>query len=110
MSSFMLDLPADFADYEWEVEAKGWFVARLAASGRQYLLNIYDPVRLGQTIEDDLKSGRVFFEPNLVVVETVTRANIERAATLLIESGWLANLVPEEPKEVDGRDKPGPDE
>jgi hypothetical protein len=108
MSSFKLDLPADFADYEWEVEAKGWFVAPLAASGRQYLLSIYDPVRLGQTIEDDLKGGRVFFEPNLVVVETVTRANMARAATLLIESGRLIDLVPAEPKEVDGRDKPGP--
>jgi hypothetical protein len=52
MSSFSFDLPEDFADYTWEVEAKGWFAgARLTISGKEYQLIFYEPVRLAQTIE-----------------------------------------------------------
>ena len=87
MSRFSFELPADFADYQWEVEAKGWFSeARLVVSGKRYRLNFYDPVRLGQTIEDGLQRDRAFFEPNLVVVQSVTRVNMERAAVLLAQS------------------------
>jgi len=96
MSNFSFVLPADFDDYAWEVEAKGWFSeARMTVSGKHYRLNFYDPVRLAQTIEGDLQEGPVFFEPNLVVVPTVTKSNMERAVKLLIQSGQLASLVAE---------------
>jgi hypothetical protein len=85
MSSFSFDLPADFAEHEWEAEAKGWISeARLTVSGKQYRLHFFDPARLGQEIQDELECGRVFFEPNLVVVQSVTKANMERAAALLV--------------------------
>lgn len=93
MLNWSLDLPADFADYEWEIEAKGWFDARLIASGQQYVLHFYDPARLGQQIDDELRRQRFFCEPNLVVVQSVTRANMEHAARSLVESGQLANPV-----------------
>jgi hypothetical protein len=94
MSSFSLDLPEDFAEYEWQAEVKGWFSgARLTVSGKQYHLTFYDPVRLGQEIESEFERGRVFFEPNLVIVQSVTRANMERAAALLVESNQVASLV-----------------
>jgi hypothetical protein len=81
MSSFALLLPRDFDDYEWEVRAKGFFSeARLSVSGTRYRLNFYDCVRLSQEIESELQRGRVFFEPNLVVVSSVTRSDMERAA------------------------------
>ncbi|TWB96104.1 hypothetical protein FBZ93_108146 [Bradyrhizobium macuxiense] len=96
MSDFSLELPADFADYEWEVEAKGWFSqASINASGKRYRLNIYDAARLGQEIEDELQRGGIFFEPNLVVVKSVTRANIEHAAAQLARSGVLPTLLAE---------------
>jgi len=96
VSRFSLELPADFADYEWEVEAKGWFSeARIVASGKQYRLTFYDPVRLGQEIESELGRDGAFFEPNLVIVQSVTRANMERAAALLARSGRAACLVEE---------------
>lgn len=96
MSRFSFELPPDFADYEWEVEAKGWFSeARIFVSGKRYRLNFYDPVRLGQSIEDELKRDRAFFEPNLVVVQSVTRANMERAAALLAHSSLATALVEE---------------
>lgn len=96
MSSFFLSLPADFADYEWEVKAKGWFSeAWLIASGQRYRLNFYDVVRLSQEIESELDRTGVFFEPNLVIVKTVTRSDMERAAELLTQSGQVASLIPE---------------
>jgi hypothetical protein len=96
MSNFAFVLPADFDDYEWEVEAKGWFSeARVTASGKHYRLNFYDPVRLAQEIESELQRGDVFFEPNLVVVPAVTKSNMERAVELLVQSGQIASLVAE---------------
>ncbi|MBR1208674.1 MULTISPECIES: hypothetical protein [unclassified Bradyrhizobium] len=96
MPGFSLELPADFADYEWEVEAKGWFSqARINASGKRYLLNFYDPARLAQAINDELERGRVFFEPNLVIVQSITRTSMEQAVALLMESGELTNMVEE---------------
>jgi hypothetical protein len=95
MPNWSLDWPDDFADHEWEVEAKGWFDVSLTASGRRCLLHFYDPARLGQAIDDDFGRGRSFFEPNLIVVQAVTRANMEQAIVLVIESGRLTHLVAE---------------
>ena len=96
MSSFTLVLPKDFDDYEWEVKAKGFFSeARLLASGKHYRLNFYDRVRLHQEIESELQRGGVFFEPNLVVVDSVTRSDMERAADVLMRSGQAASLIAE---------------
>ncbi|MDP3638828.1 MAG: hypothetical protein Q8R51_15725 [Azonexus sp.] len=96
MSSFSFVLPADFADYEWEVTAKGCFSeARMTVSGKHYRLNFYDAVRLGQEIESELERGEVFFEPNLVIVRSVTKADMEQAAEQLVQSGQVALLTPE---------------
>ena len=96
MSNFLFVLPSDFADYEWEVISKGCFSeAWMTVSGKHYRLNFYDAVRLGQEIESGLENGEVFFEPNLVVVRSVTRANMERAAEQLVQSGQIASLMPE---------------
>ncbi|MGV8991377.1 MAG: hypothetical protein ACOH1Q_08255 [Thiobacillus sp.] len=96
MSSFSFALPSDFTDYEWEVAAKGYFSeARMTVSGKLYRLNFYDAVRLSQEISSDLDSSGVFFEPNLVIVRSVTRSDMERAAELLVQSGQVASLTPE---------------
>jgi hypothetical protein len=96
MSSFSFVLPSDFADYEWEVTAKGYFFdAQMTVSGKRYRLNFYDDVRLGQEIESELERVGVFFEPNLVIVRSVTRVDMERAAERLMQSGRVASLTPE---------------
>ena len=96
MESYSLVFPEDFADYEWEVTTKGWFgEARLNLSGKQYRLVFYDPVRLGQIIEDELQREAIFFEPSLIIVRSVTRSNMERAVELLVRSGQTSSLVPE---------------
>lgn len=80
-----LKFPEDFDDYALDVEAKDWFSgATLFVAGRDYALNFYDPVRLAQTIHDELERGRVFCEPNLCAVKAVTRAEMEEAAIELL--------------------------
>lgn len=96
MLSYSFALPLDFADYEWEVTAKGRFSeARMTVAGKQYRLNFYDAVRLGQEVESELERGSVFFEPNLLIVRSVTKAEMERAAEQLVQSGLVASLTPE---------------
>ena len=96
MASYSLTFPEDFHEYEWEVTSKGWFGnARLSVSGKVYSLIFYDPARLGQAIEDELQRGSVFFEPNLIIVRSVTRSDMERAVELLVRSGQTSSLVPE---------------
>lgn len=96
MSNVSLVLPADFADYEWEVTAKGCFSeARVTVSGKYFRLNFYDATRLSQEIESELDRGGVFFEPNLLVVRSVTRLAMEQVVEHLVQSGQVASLIPE---------------
>jgi hypothetical protein len=78
------------------VDAKGWFSeATMIVSGNRYRLNFYDAVRLGQEIESDLQREGLFFEPNLVVVKSLTGSNMRQAAENLAQSGLTKFLVPE---------------
>ena len=96
MTNYTLTFPDDFDDYEWEVKSKGWFgEAKLSRLGKQYRLNFYDPVRLGQEVESELHRRTAFFEPNLVVVQFVTRSAMNSAVEILVQSGGADSLVPE---------------
>ena len=96
MSSFSLQLPTDFMDYAWEVEAKGWFSeARLVVAEKRYRINFYDSVRLTQEIQGEFERGRVFFEPNLVIVQSITPARMEQAVEEIVQSGQASSLVEE---------------
>ena len=98
MTDFSFVLPADFDDYAWEVEAKGCFAeTMMTVAGKRFRLNFYDPVRLSQEIESELERGAAFFEPNLVIVRSVTKSDMQQAAEMLAQSGQAATLVPEEP-------------
>jgi hypothetical protein len=52
-------------------------------------------VRLGQEIESELQSEGLFFEPNVVVVKSLTGSNMRQAAENLAQSGLIKFLVPE---------------
>jgi hypothetical protein len=88
-----LRLPADFDDL-WEVNAKGWLPAELVYLGRTYAVTFYDPVRLAQTIEDDLERSGFFLEENLIVVRTINRQLLEDAVGKLVETGEIHRLIP----------------
>lgn len=96
MPNFTLTFPDGFEEYEWLLPSKGWFPgARLTVAGRTYSLTFYDKERLHQTIEEDVSARSVFFETNLVILESVTRYNMLRAAEYLIRSDQLSLLAPE---------------
>jgi len=97
MPSFSLELPADFENYAREVEAKGWFSeARIITAERRYKISFYDLARLTQQIEGEFERGQIFFEPNLVIVQSITPACMERAAAELVQSGQVISLVAEQ--------------
>lgn len=90
MTTHKLVLPADFQDYAYEVEAKGWFAgASLQYKHRQFPLTFYDPTRLKQTIADELRDSPVFSEPNLLVVASVTESAMRNAVDHAVETGLV---------------------
>ena len=91
MTDYRLVLPDHFDEDAATVEAKGWFAgATLTLSdGRSYSLSFYDPVRLSQEIADELDRTGFFAEPNLIVVKTVTREQIEQAVTQLSQANFV---------------------
>ena len=98
MSSIHLEFPPGFEDYEWEVEAKGWLQGVVAVvDGRRYPLTFYDQTRLSQDVEEEIKRGPGFFEPNVIVVRSVTREHIESSVAEIVTSGRHKSLAPEDP-------------
>jgi hypothetical protein len=96
MTNHSLDFPQGYDECASEVESKGWYgEARLSFTGRRYRLNFYDPARLAQEIDGEIRRGRFFFEPNLVIVQSLTRPNMENAVTQMIELGSASSLIAE---------------
>jgi hypothetical protein len=88
MTECRVEFPEGFEDCAWEVEAKGWLQGVVAIiDGRRYALTFYDPTRLSQDIEEELRRGVEFFEPNLVVVRSITRAQIESSVAAIVATG-----------------------
>ncbi|MER7213094.1 hypothetical protein ABT340_39030 [Streptosporangium sp. NPDC000239] len=94
---FTMRWPDHFDEYAPVIEAKGWFGDVLVEwNGRIYRPVFYEPVRLAQEISDELARGSAFREPNLIVIDQVTRAHMEAAITALVDGRF--DLVPEEGK------------
>ena len=80
----ILMLPDDFEDYAWEVEAKGVFWdARISLGGVELPVVFYDPVRLAQDVEEDVRSQRRFVVRNLIVVGRLTVTEMTTAVAAL---------------------------
>lgn len=73
-------LPADFGDYAWEVESKGYFLdARVLIGSRHLAVSFYEPTRLAQDIAEELAAGRPFHATRLLVVASVTSESMRAA-------------------------------
>lgn len=95
MANYELHLPADFDEYEWQAEVKGWFGdAKLAVAGAVYELIFYDQTRLAQEIADELSSNPAFVDENLIVLRKVTRCEIENAVRYIVEKEKYRSLTP----------------
>lgn len=70
-------------------------VAVEMGDGTRYPITFYDPVRLKQTLDDEVSSGSPFFtEPGLVVIPVVNLENMQRAAGTLCEQGFFSHMKP----------------
>lgn len=97
--SFAITYPDGFEGWEPIIEAKGWLADVLVAiEGARFRLTFYDPVRLGQEVDDDVRREGLFCERNLVIVPAVTRGHIEAAIGKLGEKGLRAYFVAESPE------------
>ena len=92
----ILSFTCDFDERtEWEIQQKGWFeraVARLP-DGSTVPICFWDPVRLTQDLEADLKSGRsCIAEPGMIVIPEVTVKNMQAAVEELYNAGYFDRL------------------
>ena len=79
----------------WDIEQKGWCEIADAhlPDGSVVRLSFWDPSRLAQSLEDELKSGKTCFtEPAMIVVPTVSIENMKTAVEELYESGYFDQL------------------
>ena len=86
---------------EYETPLKGWRGDVLVelSDGTRYRLSFFDPVRLAQELDAEVESGNPFLaEPGLIVLQRVTRENMERAALELCKRGFFETLRPIETK------------
>jgi len=89
MKNYILNLSDDFSDYAWEVESKGCLEVDIQIFDKLYTFNFYDPIRLNQSIEDDLNSNQYFFYENMVVLPKVNLRNIEKFIEDIIDTPYL---------------------
>jgi hypothetical protein len=79
-----------------EAELKGYCpnaVVQLA-TGENFKVCFYDPVRLGQDLEREQESGEVCIaEPSLIVIPHVTLQYMQRTVASLSRRGYFKHLV-----------------
>jgi hypothetical protein len=92
---YELVFPEDFDDVEYEYEAKGYLTGlTLVIEGREVPLTVYDPTRLAQDIEDEVRLYGSLAVPNLLVVPKVTRDAVTDAVARLARGDFAEILIP----------------
>ncbi|WP_019384413.1 hypothetical protein [Acinetobacter venetianus] len=89
MQDYRIHFPDFFDDEEWIIESKGWIILVFTYKNENYELSFYDPVRLMQTINDDLNSSQYFLQENLIVIPNVNKRNIENVIQDLVSHPQL---------------------
>jgi hypothetical protein len=92
MKKYLRKIEKDFSDYAWEVESKGCLELDIQIFDKIYTFNFYDPIRLNQTIENDLNSNQYFFCENLVILPKVNLKNIEKFIEDIIDTPYLLSF------------------
>ena len=76
----------------YERSRKGWLSDVIVEmdDGSEHSLSFYDPVRLQQDLEENVKRGEVaIVEKGLIVISEVTKENIEKAVKQAIDEGYF---------------------
>jgi hypothetical protein len=80
---------------EFETSERGYLsqVVVQVEGGKRYRLFFYDPVRMQQDLEEQVKLGRGYLaEPNLILLPDVTTDNIKKAVAGLWQDGFFQHL------------------
>jgi len=80
---------------EWEIQQKGWFEHAIVhlPDGSNVPVCFWDPVRLSQALETDLKLGRTCIgEPGMIIIPCVTVENMKAAVEELYHRGYFDRL------------------
>ena len=93
----ILIFACDFdAQTAFDIEQKGWFeqtVIRLP-NGIEVPVSFWDPARLSQDLETDVRNGRFCLaEPGLIVVPKVNRAYMVEAVKQLFRDKYFDRLL-----------------
>ncbi|MFI0968393.1 hypothetical protein ACH4S8_44745 [Streptomyces sp. NPDC021080] len=77
-------------DYDWAIqEAKGWLDVTVTWDGDAQVVEVYDPVRLAQSVTSETARLGHFKARRLLVVPSVTRENIESAVSAIADEGFF---------------------
>ncbi|MEK6719807.1 MAG: hypothetical protein AABZ33_03945 [Chloroflexota bacterium] len=86
---YRIEFPREFADVEWEVEAKGFLPIKVHTPAAEYRVDVYDRTRLRQDLDLRLAGEPSVPFANLIVVERVTRDHIESAVEHLADRDFI---------------------
>lgn len=87
---FRIEWPEGMDDFDWAMqEAKGWVDVTVAWDGGSRVVEVYDPVRLAQTVTGDLARLGRFSSRSLLVVPSITPENIETAMAAIADKGFF---------------------
>ncbi|MET9875061.1 hypothetical protein ABZZ36_10625 [Actinacidiphila glaucinigra] len=90
---FRIEWPAPMDEYDWAIqEAKGWLDVTVVWNGGRRVVGVYDPVRLAQSVTDDVGRLGRFTAGSLLVVPGVTRENIESAISAIADEGFFDQM------------------
>ena len=95
-SKSILSFRCPFGEREaYEAEARGYLGhAVVELETGQVPVVFYDVVRLQQDLEEEGAAGRAFLaEPGLIVVESVTKTNMEAAVARLHEESFFDSFL-----------------
>ncbi|MEH6629954.1 MAG: hypothetical protein V7776_03975 [Halopseudomonas aestusnigri] len=96
MPNFEIHFSTDFSEYEWEIEAKGWYGdLPVTWRGKLYMLNFFDPVRLNQDLQGELEQNSIALLLNTVIIDRLTKNGITEAVSKLVNSGELSEFKSE---------------
>ncbi|MFF3408818.1 hypothetical protein ACFYW8_21925 [Streptomyces sp. NPDC002742] len=77
-------------EFDWaNQEAKGWLHVTVAWDGGRQVIEVYDPVRLAQSVTSEIARLGRFTAGSLLVVPSVTRENIESAISVIADEGFI---------------------
>ncbi len=97
MSTVTLSFTCDFDERAaYEIEKTGFFEHAIAnlPGGKRVKVSFWDPGRLAQDLETELKQGHVSLgQPGLILVPRVTVENMRRAVNEQYESGYFDQLL-----------------